>query len=47
MLVEEGVIRRCDRNLIQYAETAEQVWHLILESYTINGGNHPDKKAKL
>jgi uncharacterized protein (TIGR00730 family) len=47
MLVEEGVIRQCDRNLIQYAEKAEEAWHHILESYTINGDNHPDKKATL
>ncbi len=43
MLVEEGVITQSDRNLIQYAETAEQAWHLILESYTINGDNHSTK----
>ena len=46
-LVEEGVITQCERNLIQYAETAEQAWHLILESYTINGDNHPDNKTTL
>jgi uncharacterized protein (TIGR00730 family) len=40
MLVEEGTITQCDRELIQYAETAEQAWHLILESYTINGNSH-------
>ncbi len=47
MLVKEGVITQCDRNLIQYAETAEQAWHLILESYTMNGDNHSTKKATL
>jgi hypothetical protein len=47
MLVKEGVITQYDRNLIQYAETAEQAWHLILESYTINGDNHSTKKATL
>ena len=47
MLVEEGVITQGDRKLIQYAETAEQAWHLILESYTINGNNHSNKKATL
>ncbi|MGZ8163760.1 MAG: LOG family protein [Methylobacter sp.] len=35
-LVEEGAITRCERELIQYAETAEWAWHIILESYTIN-----------
>ena len=35
MLVEEGIITPCDRNLIQYAETAEEAWSLILENYTI------------
>ncbi|MGZ8903889.1 MAG: LOG family protein [Methylobacter sp.] len=35
-LVEEGAITRCERELIQYAETAEMAWHIILESYTIN-----------
>jgi hypothetical protein len=40
VLVEEGVITPCDRNLIQYAETAEQAWNLILESYTVKGNSH-------
>ncbi len=44
MLVEEGTITQCDRELIQYVETAEQAWHLILESYAVNGNNHSDKK---
>lgn len=44
MLVEEGTITQCDREFIQYAETAEHAWHLILESYAINGNNHSDKK---
>ena len=35
-LVAEGAISVSDRNLIQYAETAEQAWQLILEGYTIN-----------
>lgn len=35
-LVDEGAITASDRDLIQYAETAEQAWQLILESYTIN-----------
>ena len=40
VLVEEGVITPCDRNLIQYAETAEQAWDLILESYTVKSNSH-------
>lgn len=36
-LVEEETISPCDLDLIQYAETAEQAWHYILKSYTING----------
>ena len=47
VLVEEGVITQCDRKLIQYAETAEQAWHLIPESYTINSNIHSNKKATL
>jgi hypothetical protein len=47
MLVEEGVITQCDRKLIQYSETAEKAWHLILKSYSINGNNHSNKKATL
>ncbi|MGZ8135873.1 MAG: LOG family protein [Methylococcaceae bacterium] len=35
-LVEEGAITQCERELIQYAETAEQAWQLILDSYTDN-----------
>jgi uncharacterized protein (TIGR00730 family) len=35
-LVAEGAISTSDRKLIQYAETAEQAWQLILEGYTIN-----------
>ncbi|MEY3788469.1 MAG: hypothetical protein RLZ75_2676 [Pseudomonadota bacterium] len=42
MLVKEGVITAGDRNLIQYAETAEQAWQLILQSYTINSDNQSD-----
>lgn len=38
-LVEEGVISHCDRELIDYAETAEQAWELILASYTTSNGN--------
>jgi len=33
-MVEEGVITQCDRQLIQYAETAEQAWELIIEDYS-------------
>jgi len=39
VLVEEGTISPCDLDLIQYAETPEQAWQLILQSYTLNG-NH-------
>jgi uncharacterized protein (TIGR00730 family) len=39
-LVEEGVISRCDLELVDYAETAEQAWKLILASSTTNGDNH-------
>jgi len=40
-LVAEGTISQADLNLIQYAETSEQAWHLIAQSYTANGnGNH-------
>jgi uncharacterized protein (TIGR00730 family) len=39
-LVAEGAISASDRNLIQYAETAEQAWQLILDGYSING-NQP------
>lgn len=35
-LVDEGVISRCERELIQYAETAEQAWRLILKDYTVS-----------
>lgn len=35
-LVEEGAITACDRELIQYAETAEQAWLLILKSQGID-----------
>jgi uncharacterized protein (TIGR00730 family) len=34
-LVEEGAITACDRELIQYAETAEQAWQLILKGYQL------------
>ena len=34
-LVEEGAITACDRELIQYAETAEQAWQLILKGYEL------------
>jgi uncharacterized protein (TIGR00730 family) len=47
MLVEEGVITPCDRELVQFAETAEQAWDFILESYTINGDNYPYEEGTL
>jgi uncharacterized protein (TIGR00730 family) len=40
VLVEEGVITTCEFELINYAETAEQAWNLILASYTTNGDSH-------
>jgi uncharacterized protein (TIGR00730 family) len=42
-LVEEGAITACDRELIQYAETAEQAWQLILKGNGISTNNHPNK----
>ena len=36
-LVDEGVITECDRELIQYAENAEQALEFIMNSYTVNG----------
>lgn len=38
-LVEEGAISQCDRELIEYAESAHEAWEIILASYT-NGNNH-------
>ncbi|KUM52331.1 TIGR00730 family Rossman fold protein [Rheinheimera sp. EpRS3] len=35
MLVEEGVISASDLQLIQYADTAEQAWQLILDYYQL------------
>ncbi|MDD5275997.1 MAG: TIGR00730 family Rossman fold protein [Methylovulum sp.] len=35
-LVDEGVISQCEREIIQYAETAEQAWQLILNDYVKN-----------
>ena len=40
-LVEEGAITACDRELIQYAETAEQAWQLILRGYELINGSQP------
>jgi uncharacterized protein (TIGR00730 family) len=40
-LVEEGAISQCDRELVQYAESADEAWAIILENYT-NGNNHKD-----
>ncbi len=37
-LVEEGAISACDRELVQYAELAEDAWAIILDSYS-NGKN--------
>ena len=40
-LVEEGAISQCDRELVQYAESADEAWAIILDNYT-NGINHKD-----
>ncbi|MBK8815783.1 MAG: TIGR00730 family Rossman fold protein [Methylococcaceae bacterium] len=37
-LVEAGAISECDRELVQYAEDAEEAWSIILDSYS-NGEN--------
>lgn len=39
-LVEEGAISPCDRELISYAETADDAWKIILASYA--NGNQSD-----
>jgi uncharacterized protein (TIGR00730 family) len=38
-LVEEGTISQADRDLVQFAESADAAWSIILESYT-NGNNN-------
>ncbi len=44
-LVEEGAITACDRELIQYAETAEHAWLLILKGHDlINGKQSSETK---
>jgi uncharacterized protein (TIGR00730 family) len=44
-LVEEGAITACDRELVQFAETAEQAWQLILKAHELtNGNSHSDTK---
>ena len=45
-LVEEGAITACDRELIQYAETAEHAWQLILKGYEVTNGNHSETKQE-
>lgn len=45
-LVEEGAITACDRELIQFAETAEQAWQMILKAHDLtNGKKTTNKKA--
>jgi len=40
-LVEEGMISQAERDIVQYAETADAAWSIILESYTNgNANNH-------
>lgn len=43
-MVEEGAITACDRELFQYAETAEQAWQLILRGRELINDNHSDNK---
>jgi predicted Rossmann-fold nucleotide-binding protein len=42
-LVEEGAISRADHELIQYAESADAVWSIILENYS-NGNTNAFNK---
>jgi uncharacterized protein (TIGR00730 family) len=44
-LVEEGAISPCDRELVQYVETADEAWAVILANYS-NGNNHKGQKNK-
>jgi uncharacterized protein (TIGR00730 family) len=44
-MVEEGVISYHELELIDYAESAEQAWKLILAGYSTNGDNHTDPKT--
>lgn len=41
VLVEEGVISPCDRELIQYAESADEAWAIILNNYLDGNSNKP------
>lgn len=43
-MVEEGAITACDRELFQYAESAEQAWQLILRGRELINDNHSDNK---
>jgi uncharacterized protein (TIGR00730 family) len=45
-LVDEGAISQCDRELVQYAESADEAWAIILENYT-NGNNHKGQESEL
>jgi len=38
ILVDEGVITQCEREIIQYAETAGEAWQLILNDYVEDAG---------
>jgi uncharacterized protein (TIGR00730 family) len=42
-LIEEGTISRADRELIQYAESADAAWSIILENYS-NGNTNAINK---
>ncbi len=45
-LVEEGAITACDRELIQYAETAEHAWQLILKGYDLINGKQSNENKE-
>jgi uncharacterized protein (TIGR00730 family) len=44
-LVEEGAISPCDRELVQYAESADEAWKIILDNYT-TGNNHTKPESE-
>ena len=41
VLVEEGGISPCDRELVQYAESADEAWAIILANYLIGNNQEP------
>lgn len=46
-LVEEGAITACDRELIQFAETAEQAWQMILKGHNLTNGKKAANKKEI